>query len=140
MYPKQQKYLKSMKEWANYALCEWRGSLACGLAHMNNLCFGAQDLWMLLYWLCSSRTFCKASNDIFIILKIVHNKLNMKNIWDLKLRGQNVFFSFEQTHPLIHILSLFTCFWSSKKYCKSSFGSPMVMKIFPKRQKTSKIW
>jgi hypothetical protein len=33
----------------------------------------------------------------------------------------------------------FPCFWSFKKYCKSSFGSSMVMKIFPKGLENSKV-
>jgi hypothetical protein len=45
------------------------------------------------------------------------------------------FFLFEQTHPLLYTLLLLIWIWSSKKYCKSSFGSPMVMKIFPKTKK-----
>jgi hypothetical protein len=38
------------------------------------------------------------------------------------------------------IFFLLLCFWSSKKYCKFSLGSPMVMKCFPNRQEIKNIW
>jgi hypothetical protein len=56
----------------------------------------------------------------------------------MEFESKGVLMFFSSLNKLILFLLFY--FWSFKKYCKFLLSPPIVMKCFPKKQKSSKIW